>query len=143
MPTSKHFRIVAILSASLTPIVVTPAIGQQPRATGEISIPVFPSGRRSMELLVIVIRKVHHNGTTGTTPNNCVLRRVLRAVVVHFVSGRIFAAGLRTKIVAWTQRAECLTLGLVSDAFFDELADHSLESRMRADGGGADHVNTE
>src|SRR3972149_1067848 len=37
---------VAMLSVSLVPSVVIPAIGQQPSATGAISKPELPSGRR-------------------------------------------------------------------------------------------------
>src|SRR5262249_58383370 len=47
MPTSKHLWMVAILSASLTPTVVTPAIGQHPRATAETVMPDWPKGRCS------------------------------------------------------------------------------------------------
>ena len=46
MPTSKHFWIVAMLSASLASSVVTPAIGQQPSATGDTDKPVLPKARR-------------------------------------------------------------------------------------------------
>ena len=51
MPNSKHARIVATLSSSLVPGLVSPAIGQQPRATGEIRRFVLPSGRSSMDVL--------------------------------------------------------------------------------------------
>src|SRR5258708_39854179 len=47
MPTSKHFWIVAMLSASFVSSVVTPAIGQQPSATAETISPLLPSGRRA------------------------------------------------------------------------------------------------
>jgi hypothetical protein len=48
MPSSKHALIVAMLSASFTPGEVIPAIGQQPKATSEIRIPVLPSDRYNM-----------------------------------------------------------------------------------------------
>src|SRR4051812_31666437 len=47
MPTSKHFWIVAILSASFVSSVVTPAIGQQPSAAADTINPLLPSGRRA------------------------------------------------------------------------------------------------
>ena len=47
-PNSKQALIVAMLSASFTPGVVMPAIGQQPKATSEIRIPVLPSARYNM-----------------------------------------------------------------------------------------------
>ena len=57
MPRSKHVRIVAMLSASLTSIVVTPAIGQQPRATGETVSPELPSVRRQIVSFLAVSRR--------------------------------------------------------------------------------------
>ena len=48
MPRSKHAWIVAMLSASLIPGLVMPAIGQQPKATSEICRPVLARGRYCM-----------------------------------------------------------------------------------------------
>ena len=45
MPKSKHSRTVAMLSASVVPGLVRPAIGQQPRAISETWMPVSASGR--------------------------------------------------------------------------------------------------
>jgi hypothetical protein len=48
IPKSKHASIVAMLSASFVPGLANPAIGQQPKAMGEIRTPVLPSGRSSI-----------------------------------------------------------------------------------------------
>ncbi len=63
MPTSKHFWIVAMLSASLVSSVVTPAIGQQPSATAETLSPELPRGRRALDCIELI----YHDDTADTT----------------------------------------------------------------------------
>jgi hypothetical protein len=47
----KQARIVARLSLSFVPGLVMPAIGQHPKATGEICMSVLPSGRSCIDLV--------------------------------------------------------------------------------------------
>src|SRR3954447_14761479 len=56
MPTSKHLRIVAILSASFVSSGLTPATGQQPSATGETKLSDLPNCRRAVSGRVVIAR---------------------------------------------------------------------------------------
>jgi hypothetical protein len=66
---------VAKLSASVTPKVVTPAIGQHPIATGEIWIAVLPNGRTSGDM---VASQESKKLESSTPPNGHASRRQSR-----------------------------------------------------------------
>src|SRR4051812_30709294 len=76
-----------MLSASLTPNVVTPAIGQQPSATAETFSPELPRGRR----LLACMELIHHNDTTSTTQRIRQDNRIGRMNRMHgFIADRVF-----------------------------------------------------
>ena len=96
IPTSRQVSIVARLSASLTPRLVIPAIGQQPSATGETSSPLAPRGRSFIGSERRWVQRPVEPGGSGASRGQATLRQ----------SGRIVAEQDRTDQAADQQQTD-------------------------------------